>query len=34
MLERNMVARAAVDMIDGDQSMVALSKRDTVIRLR
>jgi hypothetical protein len=34
MLKRNMVARAAVDMIDGDLSMVALRKCDVVIRLR
>ena len=34
MLECNMVARAAVDMIDGDHGVVALSKRDIVIRLR
>lgn len=34
MLKRNKVARAAVDMIDGDLSMVALRKCDVVIRLR
>ena len=33
MLKRDMVARAAVDMIDGDQGMVALSERDGVIGL-
>jgi hypothetical protein len=34
MLERNMIACAAVDMIDGDQGMVAMSECDVVIRLR
>jgi hypothetical protein len=34
MLERNMVARAAVDMIDGDQGMVALRECNVVIGLR
>ena len=34
MLKRNMVTRAAVDIIDGDQSVVALRECDVVIRLR
>ena len=34
MLERNMVARAAIDMINGDQGMVALSECHVVIGLR
>jgi hypothetical protein len=34
MLKRNMVARAAVDMIDGDQGVVALRECNVVIRLR
>ena len=33
-LKRDMVARAAVDMIDGDLSMVALRQRQVVVRLR
>jgi hypothetical protein len=33
MLKRNMVVRAAIDMINGDQSMVALRECDVVIRL-
>src|SRR5271165_3966722 len=34
MLKRDMVARAAIDIIDRDQSMVALRECDVVIRLR
>ena len=34
MLKRNMVARAAVDMIDDDQGVVALRECNVVIRLR
>ena len=34
MLKRNMVAGAAVDMIDRDQGMVALRERNVVIGLR
>jgi hypothetical protein len=34
MLNGDMVARASVDMIDGDQSMVTLSKRNTMIGMR
>jgi hypothetical protein len=33
-LEGNVIARAAIGMIDSDQSMVTLSKRNVVIGVR